>query len=167
MNGHYPLFKKQDIDAFFALFQNNLANFVVITVTLLGMGFPESLVFGRIIPGVAVAVIAGNLYYAHMAKRLAKKEKRTDVTALSYGVSTPVMFVFLFGVTAPALAMTNDHELAWKIAVAAAFLSGLVEAARCFFWQLGQKAHAASGVIRCISRGGVYVCCWGNVVFCF
>lgn len=74
MNGHYPLFKKQDIDAFFALFQNNLANFVVITVTLLGMGFPESLVFGRIIPGVAVAVIAGNLYYAHMAKRLAKKK---------------------------------------------------------------------------------------------
>ncbi|GIN10340.1 permease [Shouchella clausii] len=133
MNGHYPLFKKQDIDAFFALFQNNLANFVVITVTLLGMGFPESLVFGRIIPGVAVAVIAGNLYYAHMAKRLAKKEKRTDVTALSYGVSTPVMFVFLFGVTAPALAMTNDHELAWKIAVAAAFLSGLVEALVAFF----------------------------------
>lgn len=42
------------------------------------------------------------------------------------------MFVFLFGVTAPALAMTNDYELAWKIAVAAAFLSGLVEALVAF-----------------------------------
>ncbi|MBM7837891.1 AGZA family xanthine/uracil permease-like MFS transporter [Alkalihalobacillus xiaoxiensis] len=133
MNVAYPLFKKQDIDAFFALFQNNLANFVVITVTLLAMGFSTDLVFGRIIPGVAVAVIVGNLYYAHMAKRLAIKENRADVTALSYGVSTPVMFVFLFGVTAPALALTNDHELAWKIAVAAAFLSGLVEALVAFF----------------------------------
>ncbi|WP_306301275.1 hypothetical protein [Thalassobacillus sp. C254] len=96
---HYPLFKKQDIDAFFALFQNNLANFVIIAVTLLGMGFPASIVFGQVIPGAAVAVLAGNLYYAHSAKRLAQKEGRIDVTALSYGISTPVMFVFLFGVT--------------------------------------------------------------------
>lgn len=125
---HYPLYKKEDTDAFFALFQNNLANFVVIAVTMLGMGFPASIVFGKVIPGAAIAVMVGNLYYAHMAKRLAQKEGRTDVTALSYGISTPVMFVFLFGVLAPANALTGDHELAWKIAVAASFLSGLVEA---------------------------------------
>ncbi|SEM75083.1 putative MFS transporter, AGZA family, xanthine/uracil permease [Mesobacillus persicus] len=124
---HYPLYKKEDTDAFFALFQNNLANFVVIAVTMLGMGFPASIVFGKVIPGAAVAVMAGNLYYAYMAKQLAHREGRTDVTALSYGISTPVMFVFLFGVLAPANALTGDHELAWKIAVGAAFLSGLVE----------------------------------------
>ncbi|WP_088102378.1 NCS2 family permease [Halalkalibacter urbisdiaboli] len=125
---HYPLYKREDTDAFFALFQNNLANFVIIAVTMLGMGFPASIVFGKVIPGAAVAVMVGNLYYAYMAKRLALKEGRADVTALSYGISTPVMFVFLFGVLAPANALTGDHELAWKIAVAAAFLSGLVEA---------------------------------------
>ncbi|MDV2683303.1 NCS2 family permease [Alkalihalophilus lindianensis] len=125
---HYPLYKKEDTDAFFALFQNNLANFVIIAVTMLGMGFPASIVFGKVIPGAAVAVMVGNLYYAYMAKRLAVKENRTDVTALSYGISTPVMFVFLFGVLAPANALTGNPELAWKIAVAAAFLSGLVEA---------------------------------------
>ncbi|PAM93263.1 uracil permease, partial [Flavobacterium sp. IR1] len=103
-------------------------NFVIIAVTMLGMGFPASIVFGKVIPGAAVAVMAGNLYYAYMAKRLAVKENRTDVTALSYGISTPVMFVFLFGVLAPANALTGDPELAWKIAVAAAFLSGLIEA---------------------------------------
>ncbi|RSK26120.1 NCS2 family permease [Bacillus sp. HMF5848] len=123
----YPWYKKEDTDAFFALFQNNLANFVIIAVTMLGMGFPGSIVFGKVIPGAAVAVMVGNLYYAYMANRLAQKEGRTDVTALSYGISTPVMFVFLFGVLAPAKALTNDPELAWKIAVAAAFLSGLVE----------------------------------------
>ncbi|WP_308215296.1 hypothetical protein [Sinobaca sp. H24] len=44
---HYPWFKRQDLDAFFALFQNNLANFVVITVTMLGMGFPASIVLEK------------------------------------------------------------------------------------------------------------------------
>lgn len=124
---HYPWYKKEDTDAFFALFQNNLANFVIIAVTMLGMGFPTSIVFGKVIPGAAVAVIVGNLYYAYSANRLAQKEGRTNVTALSYGISTPVMFVFLFGVLAPAKALTNDPELAWKIALAACMISGLIE----------------------------------------
>ncbi|WP_416149625.1 NCS2 family permease [Salipaludibacillus sp. HK11] len=131
-NFHYPWYKKEDTDAFFALFQNNLANFVIITVTMLGFGFPASLVFGKVIPGAAVAVIFGNIYYAFMANRLANKEKRTDVTALSYGISTPVMFIFLFGVLVPANALTGDPELAWKIALAAAFISGLIEVLASF-----------------------------------
>ena len=124
---NYPLFKKEDIDAFFALFQNNLANFVLISVILLGMGFPAEIVFGKIITGAAVAVLFGNLYYAHMAKKLAEKENRTNVTALAYGISTPVMFIFLFGVLAPALSLTGDPEMAWKIGVAAALISGIIE----------------------------------------
>lgn len=135
---HYPLFKKEDIDAFFALFQNNLANFVIISVAMLGMGYPADIVFGRVIPGAAVAVLFGNLYYAHMAKKLAVKEQRTDVTALSYGISTPAMFVFLFGVMAPALAFTNDPETAWKISVAACFIAGIIEASMGF---IGKWLH--------------------------
>ncbi|SDI73819.1 uracil permease [Natribacillus halophilus] len=124
---HYPWYKKEDTDAFFALFQNNLANFVIIAITMLGMGFPTDIVFGQVIPGAAVAVLFGNLYYAYTANRLAKREQRTDVTALSYGVSTPVMFIFLFGVLLPAITLTDDPQLAWTIGVAAAFLSGLIE----------------------------------------
>lgn len=124
---NYPLFKRQDIDGFFALFQNNLANFVLIAVSMITMGFPSSIVYGRVIPGVAISVLFGNLYYAHMAKRLAQKENRADVTALAYGVSTPVMFIYLFGVLKPALELTGDPDLAWKIGLAACFLGGLVE----------------------------------------
>ncbi|NLX61159.1 MAG: NCS2 family permease [Tissierellia bacterium] len=124
----YPIWKKEDLDGFFSLFQNNLANFVVIAITLLGMGYPSRIVFGKVIPGAAISVLAGNLYYAHMAKKLAEKENRADVTALSYGISTPVMFIYLFGVAKPALDLTGDPELAWKIGVAACFIGGLVEA---------------------------------------
>src|SRR5699024_6939387 len=117
----YPIFIKEDIDAFFALFQNNLANFVVIAISMIGMGYPADIVYGKVIPGAAIAVLFGNLYYSHMAKKLAEKEGRTDVTALSYGISTPVMFVYLFGVLKPALDLTGSPELGWKIGVAACF----------------------------------------------
>ncbi|MBD3897552.1 NCS2 family permease [Halomonas sp. ML-15] len=125
---HYPWYKKEDTDAFFALFQNNIANFVIIALTMLGMGFPAAIVFGQVLPGAAVAVMVGNFYYAWSAARLARKENRADVTALSYGISTPVMFVFLFGVLLPAKQLTGDADLAWKIAVAACFISGAIEA---------------------------------------
>ncbi|WP_444677420.1 NCS2 family permease [Halomonas sp. E19] len=126
---HYPWYKKEDTDAFFALFQNNIANFVIIAITMLGMGFSPAIVFGQVLPGAAIAVMVGNFYYAWSAARLARKENRADVTALSYGISTPVMFVFLFGVLLPAKQLTGDAELAWKIAVAACFISGAIEAA--------------------------------------
>ncbi|MCZ0928377.1 NCS2 family permease [Vreelandella janggokensis] len=126
---HYPWYKKEDTDAFFALFQNNIANFVIIAITMLGMGFPASIVYGQVLPGAAVAVMVGNFYYALSASRLARKEQRSDVTALSYGISTPVMFVFLFGVLLPAKELTGDVTLAWQVAVAACFISGAIEAA--------------------------------------
>lgn len=124
----YPWFKREDIDGFFALFQNNLANFVLIAVSMIAMGFPNHIVYGRVIPGAAVSVLFGNLYYAHMANKLAIKENRSDVTALSYGISTPVMFIYLFGVLRPALDITGDPELAWKIGMAACLLGGAIEA---------------------------------------
>lgn len=123
----YPLFKREDFDGFFALFQNNLANFVLIALTLTSMGFTNEIIYGRIIPGAAIAVLFGNFYYAHMANKLAVKEGRANVTALSYGISTPVMFIYLFGVLNPALKLTGDPETAWKIGMAACFLGGVIE----------------------------------------
>lgn len=94
---------------------------------MLGMGYPTRIVYGMVIPGAAISVLFGNLYYAHMAKKLAIKENRTDVTALAYGISTPPMFIFLFGVLKPALDITGDPDVAITIAMAAAFLAGSIE----------------------------------------
>lgn len=124
----YPLFIKEDVNAFFALFQNNLANFVVIAITMLAMGYPADIVYGMVIPGAAISVLFGNIYYAHMAKKLAIKENRTNVTALAYGISTPPMFIFLFGVLKPALDLTEDPYVAITIGMAACFLGGFIEA---------------------------------------
>ena len=95
----YPIFSRNDLSAFWALFADNLANLLIISgVCRFVIGMPAEVVFGRILPGAAVAILVGVVVYVYLAQRLAKKEGRSDVTALPYGISTPVMFVYLFGV---------------------------------------------------------------------
>ncbi len=160
----YPLFVKADIDGFFALFQNNLANFVVIAISLIGMGYPTSIVYGKVIPGAAVSVLFGNFYYAHMAKKLAIKENRSDVTALSYGISTPVMFIYLFGIMAPALALTNDPDMAWKIGMAATFLGGVAEVLGSFIGNFIRRHLPRAAMMGALS-GVAYSVIGGQMFF--
>lgn len=123
------LFSSGDITAFWALFSDNLANAMILTGVLLGLfKMPANIVFGRVLPGLAVSLVAGLLFYVYLARKLSKKEGRTDVTALPYGISTPVMFVYLFGVIGPVYWATNNPVLAWQTGMAAAFIGGIIEA---------------------------------------
>jgi AGZA family xanthine/uracil permease-like MFS transporter len=79
---HVPLMVRGDIDGFIGLFIDNLVNLLLITGLCLSLGMSAELVFGRILPGTALSVLAGNLFYAWQARRLAASERRTDVTAL-------------------------------------------------------------------------------------
>ena len=110
---HYPIFARSDFSAFWALFTDNFTNLLVISgVCKFVFGMPNEIVFGRIIPGASLAILIGVCFYSWMAHRLANKEQRMDVTALPYGISTPVMFVYLFGVIGPIYFSTNDAYLA-------------------------------------------------------
>jgi AGZA family xanthine/uracil permease-like MFS transporter len=124
---HYPLFAKSDLSAFWALFTDNFTNLLVISgVCKFVFQMPDELVFGRIIPGAAFAILIGVCFYSWLAHRLAAKEQRADVTALPYGISTPVMFVYLFGVIGPIYFSTNDAMLAWQVGLGAGFIGGIV-----------------------------------------
>ena len=124
---HYPLFSRNDLSAFWALFTDNLTNLIVLSgICKFVFNMPDEIVFGRIVPGAAIAILLGVCVYTYLAQRLAKKEQRSDVTALPYGISTPVMFVYLFGVIGPIYWSTNDAELAWQIGIGAGFMGGIV-----------------------------------------
>ncbi len=128
--GRYSLFSKDDLSGFFALLADNLANMIIITwVCIPVIGMPPDVVFGRILPGLGVSLLFGLSVYAWMARRLALRTGRTDVTALPYGISTPVLFLFLFGVMLPVKLVTGDAVLAWQVGIAAAFVGGIIEAA--------------------------------------
>ena len=124
---HYPVFSRNDLSAFWALFTDNLTNLIVLSgICKFVFNMPDKIVFGRIVPGAAVAILLGVCVYTYLAKRLAEKEQRNDVTALPYGISTPVMFVYLFGVIGPIYWSTNDAALAWQIGIGAGFIGGVV-----------------------------------------
>ena len=124
---HYPIFSRNDLSAYWALFTDNLTNLIVLSgICKFVFKMPDEIVFGRIVPGAAIAILLGVCVYTYLAKRLAQKEQRNDVTALPYGISTPVMFVYLFGVIGPIYWSTNDATLAWQIGIGAGFMGGIV-----------------------------------------
>ncbi|MBC2723588.1 MAG: hypothetical protein HGJ97_13055 [Desulfosporosinus sp.] len=120
-------FGKGDIDGFLGLFVDNLAVFlIIISLNLFVVGMPPEIVFGRILPGAGMGLLAGNLYYAYMAKRLGKKEGRDDVTALPSGISIVFAIVYTMGILLPVKIITGDPEMAWMIGVAATIIGSLI-----------------------------------------
>jgi adenine/guanine/hypoxanthine permease len=80
--GGVALWVPGDWNALFGLGTNVLVNLLVLTGLLkFVVQMPDEIVFGRILPAVGLMLFLGNLYYAFMAWRLAKKTGRTDVCA--------------------------------------------------------------------------------------
>jgi len=103
----YRWFRAGDLNAFFALMFDNVANLVILASILIGgFSFPKDVVFYRMVPGTAVGVLIGDLIYAWMAKRLARRTGRNDVTAMPLGLNAPSIFGMSFGVLGPAPRMT-------------------------------------------------------------
>jgi AGZA family xanthine/uracil permease-like MFS transporter len=143
----YPIFQRADLNGFWALFADNLANMIIASSVLkFVFKVPDEVVFGHVLPGLGVALIVGLAFYAWQAVRLARREGRRDVTALPYGISTPVMFVYLFGVIGPVAAQT-DPLSAWRVGLAAAFVGGALEAAGCLVGPLLKRITPRAGML--------------------
>ncbi len=129
------LLARGDVDGFFGLFIDNLVQIILImgfSLIVLGMKSEPAFLAGTVLPGVAVSVIAGNLFYGWQALRLARKEGRSDVTALPYGINTVSLFAYVFLVMLPVYLETGDFKAAWRVGLAACFISGVIEFAGAF-----------------------------------
>ena len=121
-------FTRGDIGGIAYIVPNNIVNYLIVIATLTGvLGWPNEIVFGRVIPGMSIGLMAGGFYYAYMGYKLAKKNGVSTMTALPSGVSTTAMFVILYGVVVPLHYALGDPELAWSAAIAACFIGGFVE----------------------------------------
>ncbi|MGH6924361.1 MAG: regulator [Propylenella sp.] len=134
VNGEVRWWVPGDWNGFFGLFTNVVLNVIVLTtLCLFVVKLPETVVYGRILPALGIALPIGNLYYAYLAWRLAKKEGRSDVTAMPYGPSVPHMFIVIFVVMLPiylqnsaALGAEAAALLAWQAGLAWAFIIGVI-----------------------------------------
>ena len=127
-----PWFVPGDWDGSAALFFSGLPDLLLIAGLAPLCGFSAELVTTRILPGVALSIFAGNVFYAWQARRLAEQTGRTDVTAIPFGVNAPTIFVYVALIMQPVYERTHDPNLAWHAGVFASFLSGIVQTAGAF-----------------------------------
>lgn len=142
----HPYFVRGDIDGFFGLFIDNLLQLMLIYGLCRGvLQFPEDLLTRQILPGAALSILGGNLFYTWQARKLMAQSGRDDVTALPYGINTPSLFAYIFFIMAPIRFETGDSMLAWKAGLFACFASGVIEClgAVCGSWIRRNTPRAA------------------------
>ncbi len=142
-----PWFVRGDIDGLFGLAIDNLIQLLVIVALCRSvLGFPDSLIIGTILPGAAVSLVVGNVFYAWQAIRLSRQTGRTDICALPYGINTVSLFAFIFLVMLPASLAAKARGLdadaaalfAWQTGLVACFGAGVIELAGA----ARRRAHA-------------------------
>lgn len=133
-----PWFVRGDIDGLFGLAIDNLIQLLVIVALCRSvLGFPDDLIIGVILPGAAVSLVVGNLFYGWQAIRLSQKTGRTDVCALPYGINTVSLFAFIFLIMLPASLGAKARGLdereaayfAWQVGLVACLGAGIIELA--------------------------------------
>jgi AGZA family xanthine/uracil permease-like MFS transporter len=116
-----------DWNGFFGLFTNVLLNVIVLTtLCLYVVQLPADVVYGRVLPAMGIALPLGNIFYAYLAWQLAKKEGRSDVTAMPYGPSVPHMFIVVLVIMLPTYLATKDAMLAYQAGLAWCFIIGVI-----------------------------------------
>lgn len=141
-----------DVNAFFGLAVDNLTNLVVLAGLLVGVfGFPADLVFQRIIPGTALGVLVGDLWYTWLARRLARETGRSDVTAMPFGIDTPSLFGITFGVLGPTMLATRDPVLAWKVGMGVTVAMGVAKLALAFAGEPVRRIVPRAGLLGSIA----------------
>jgi AGZA family xanthine/uracil permease-like MFS transporter len=147
-------FVRGDVDGFFGLAIDNLVQLLLIDALCRGiLGFPADLVYGRILPGAAVSLVVGNLFYAWQAMKVGRAAGRSDVCALPYGINTVSLFAYVFLVMLPAklaaeaAGAADPARIAWQAGLAACVGSGLIELSGALFAERLRKATPRAALL--------------------
>ena len=130
-----------DLDGFLGLGLDNLIQILLIIALCRGvLGYPDSLIFGVILPATGLSLVVGNVAYAIQAYRLDQAEGGSRRTALPYGINTVSLFAYVFLVMLPvkltAISQGLDPAaavtLSWRAGLIACLGSGLIECSGAF-----------------------------------
>jgi adenine/guanine/hypoxanthine permease len=152
-----------DVNAFFGLMLDNVMNLVILAgILIFVFGFPEDIVYTRMFPGTALGVMFGDLVYTWMAFRLARREKRSDVTAMPLGLDAPSTIGMAFTVLGPAFlaakARLPEHDaavFAWQVGMACMILIGLFKVGMSFVGGAVQRAVPGAGLLGSLAGIGI------------
>lgn len=147
-----------DIDGFFGLALDNLVQLLLIeTLCQFVLGFPPELIYGRVLPGAAVSILVGNLFYSFQAKKLAERTGRTDVCALPYGINTVSLIAHVFLVMLPAKVLAtragvvDPARVAWQAGLLATLCSGIIELVLAFVAERVRRVTPRAALLSTLS----------------
>lgn len=142
-----------DAHAGLALMLDSIVNLSLLAGILRGFGLPAWIVFGRMLPGSALAALVGNVCYASLANRLRRRGGGPDVTAMPCGLDTPSTIGIALTVLGPAFVAQRGALVQGGMAPEAA-----TDAAGLHAWQLGMAMMVLlAGVKLCGAGVGAMV----------
>jgi adenine/guanine/hypoxanthine permease len=145
-----------DINGFLGLVVDNLSVLALLAALLIGaFKIPADVVFDRMFPGTALGVLAGDLLYAWLAARLARRSGRMDVTAMPFGLDTPSTIGMALLVLGPAFSGYRSRGLSpaeagiatWHLGMAATLTMGSLKFLLAFAGRHVQRLVPQAGLL--------------------
>ena len=130
-----------DFDGLLGLGLDNLIQILLILGLCRNLlGYPDALVFGKVLPATGISLVLGNVAYARQAFLLDRRDGGCSRTALPYGINTVSLFAFVFLVMLPVklaslaagLSPADAVTLSWQAGLMACLGSGLIETGGAF-----------------------------------
>jgi AGZA family xanthine/uracil permease-like MFS transporter len=159
----HPLWVRGDLDGFFGLMVDNLVQvLLIVDLCKFLCGLPDLLIYERILPGVAISLLIGNIFYGLQARWVARRHNNPACTALPYGINTPSVIAYAYFIMAPvyranvdALGAADAGHLAWQAGLLACLVSGIIEFCGAFFAERLRKATPRAALLGVLAGVGI------------
>lgn len=149
-----------DLNGFLGLVVDNLSIMAFLSMALIHIfGFPADIVFLRMFPGTALGVLLGNIAYTVMARRLARRTGREDVTAMPLGLDAPTSIGMALLVLGPAFLGFKQNGMdphaaavaTWQLGMASLVVMGVLKTVLSFFGAMVQRHVPRAGLLGSIA----------------
>lgn len=152
----YPLWTRGDLDGFFGLMVDNLVQvLLIVDLCKFVAGLPDALIYERILPGVAVSLLIGNVFYGLQARHVARRHANPNCTALPYGINTPSVIAYCIFIMGPIYRATGDPQLTWQAGLLACLVSGLIEFSGAFVAEKLRRATPRAALLGVLAAVGI------------
>lgn len=122
-----------DLDTTIAQVGFNLAQMVIPVFLLIPVGISAGFSVTHLLPGYALGFLVGSLGLVWLGVRLARREKRSDVTSHVYGNNVPAIIAYTLSIMLPVYLDTHDANRAWAVGAAAVVWTGIIKLAAAPF----------------------------------
>lgn len=163
-NEKYKWMTSGDVNGFFGLMFDNMTVLSFIAgILIFGFQYPSEIVYTRMFPGTAMGVLVGDLVYAWMAFRLARRTGKNNVTAMPLGLDTPSSIGLALVVLGPSFLALKaegvpEREAAmmtWQLGMATMILVGLFKVLLSFCGRGIQKVVPQAGLLGSLAGIGL------------